>query len=403
MNKLRKTICIGLLAAILGLPGAANAEPVPLARLGHVHGIALDPGEPSRVLLATHQGLFAASPNGLATRVSKLNADFTALTVHPKDPGKFFASAKSAKGGNLGVMVSEDGGATWRRISDAADGQMAFQAITISPTNPDLMYGAGKDLQVSRDGGLTWRRVAPAPESLLALSASSGDENILLAATMKGLLISHDGGQNWRAGYFIKRPATMVHSTASGRQFAFIYGTGLVETQEPSLAWKTVAFDFQDRAIMGIVVSPDDPGRFFAVTDTGVAMTSADGGKRWTSFQGSQRISAATLARGKNLFEENCEACHGVKGIGERPDDPEARDEYGFAAPALNDDAHAWHHPDQQLVEMILNGSRRNERMIAWKETLSRDEAGYLVTYIKSLWSFRSLACQGGRHTSCMQ
>ena len=52
---------------------------------------------------------------------------------------------------------------------------------------------------------------------------------------------------------------------------------------------------------------------------------------------------------------------------------------------------------------MILNGSSRNERMIAWKETLSRDDAEYLVAYIKSLWSFRSLACQGGRHMACMR
>ena len=80
-----------------------------------------------------------------------------------------------------------------------------------------------------------------------------------------------------------------------------------------------------------------------------------------------------------------------------------AIDEYGFVAPALNDDAHAWHHPDRQLIEMILNGSSRNQRMIAWKATLSRENAENLVAYIKNLWSFRSLACQGGRHMKCMR
>lgn len=403
MRTLRNLVFFGMLIGVGGLALGAVAQPVALDRLGHVHGIALDPGAPNKILLATHRGLYSATSDGQATRVSELSADFTALAVDPRNPAKLFASGKSADEQNLGVMASEDGGLTWRKISDGDGGPVAFQAIAVSRANPELLYAAGKDLQVSRDGGLTWRRLAAAPDRLFALSASSRDQTTIFAATMKGLLISSDGGQNWRAGYFVKRPATMVHSTRAGRQLAFVYGTGLIATQEPGLAWKTVSPEFQDRVIMGLALSAGDPDRLYAYADTGAVMTSADGGKSWTSFEGSQRISAATLARGKSLFEDNCEACHGVKGVGEKPGDPGARDEYGFVAPAMNDDAHAWHHPDRQLVEMILNGSERNERMIAWKETLSRQDAIDLVGYIKSLWSFRSLACQGARHMACMR
>ncbi|MDP7547930.1 MAG: hypothetical protein QGF20_11605, partial [Alphaproteobacteria bacterium] len=85
--------------------------------------------------------------------------------------------------------------------------------------------------------------------------------------------------------------------------------------------------------------------------------------------------------------------------------EPGARDADGLPlAPALDDSAHGWHHPDAQLIATILNGSPRNPRMAPWKEHgLSRDDARSLVAYIKSLWNFRSLACQGSRHMRCMR
>ena len=195
----------------------------------------------------------------------------------------------------------------------------------------------------------------------------------------------------------------MVHVTSHGQLFVFVYGTGLITAEESQLTWKTIARDFQDRVLMGLVADPHDQNRVYARTDTGAVMTSRDGGRTWTSFEGSERATAQAIREGERLFAENCQQCHGIQGVGERPEDPYAKDAYGFVAPALNDDAHAWHHPDRQLIDMILNGSSRNERMIAWKSTLSRENAENLVVYIKSLWSFRSLACQGGRHMMCMR
>jgi hypothetical protein len=40
--------------------------------------------------------------------------------------------------------------------------------------------------------------------------------------------------------------------------------------------------------------------------------------------------------------------------------------------------------------------------MIPFKELVTENEARSLVAYIKSLWGFRSLACQGARHMRCM-
>ena len=41
---------------------AAHAESVPLSEVSHIHGITVDPEDPSRLYLATHHGVWLASP-----------------------------------------------------------------------------------------------------------------------------------------------------------------------------------------------------------------------------------------------------------------------------------------------------------------------------------------------------
>lgn len=115
-------------------------------------------------------------------------------------------------------------------------------------------------------------------------------------------------------------------------------------------------------------------------------------------------LSPKLVAKGERLYKKNCIACHGEKGIGENPRDIYAKDEKGnYVAPPLNESAHAWHHTDEQLVAIILDGSFRNPRMIAWKTQLPKDDVGALVEYIKSLWSERIRKyCQGPKHMECL-
>ncbi len=118
----------------------------------------------------------------------------------------------------------------------------------------------------------------------------------------------------------------------------------------------------------------------------------------------SSDLSSSLVAKGEGFYKKNCIACHGEKGAGENPADIYAMDSKGnYVAPPLNESAHAWHHTDEQLVEIILDGSSRNPRMIAWKNQISKDDARALVEYIKSLWSERIRKyCQGPKHMECM-
>lgn len=106
---------------------------------------------------------------------------------------------------------------------------------------------------------------------------------------------------------------------------------------------------------------------------------------------------------GKALYEKHCQVCHQKDGVGERPIPWSIRKPGYFTAMPLNETSHAWHHSDEQLVTIILEGLRRTNRMPAFKAVLSAKEVDDIVAYMKSLWSSRIVACQGPQHMRCMQ
>lgn len=396
---------VAVVAGNLLLAAAASAEnEIYLHQIPEVTGIAFDAADPAKLRIATPYGLFLVSSDGAAEHVADDVGVLMALVAHPGRPSTFYSSGFRSRTEKLGVLRSEDAGVTWESIAEGADGPAAFLSMAISSADPATLYGVDGAVQVSRDGGLTWAVSGPAPGEVFDIAASALDPSALFAATRDGLMVSADGGATWRPAHPSRLPATMVDVAADGRIHAFVYGLGLLRAEEPDLDWALVSSGFEDRAIMTLAVDPTDGRRMLAVTDTGAVMVSADGGESWLDFEGRLEATPERIAQGRALYEETCAACHGAAGVGERPDDMYAMDEDGLVvAPPLDDSAHGWHHPDEQLVQIILEGSPRNPRMAAWRELLSPDDARAVVAYIKSLWSFRSLACQGARHMTCMR
>jgi photosystem II stability/assembly factor-like uncharacterized protein len=257
-----------------------------LARKTHFHGIAVDAGDPDRLYLATHHGLYAVEPDGSATRLSPVQ-DFMGFTPHPTEPSILYASGHPPGGGNLGFIASEDGGRYWTQLAEGAGGPVDFHQMDVSLADPETIYGAySGNLQISREGGKEWQVVGPAPEGLIALAASSMDTGTLYAATQSGLLKSEDGGRTWQDAYWLRQPATMVHVTPDGAVYAFLVGTGLIRTTEPKLTWQTVSGSFGDEYILHFAVDPTMEGQLYAVTmhpqthRQGI-VASRDGGKTW--------------------------------------------------------------------------------------------------------------------------
>lgn len=291
-----RRVVLGVLAtaAVAGIDGlyisgAFSQGPATIAALArdtHFHGIAVDPADSARVYLATHHGLYMMGLDGRAQRISEV-LDYMGFTAHPTDATLLFASGHPAGGGNLGFIVSRDGGRTWTKLSDGIGGPVDFHQMDVSKADPRVIYGVYQSLQRSTDGGRTWQLVGPAPADIIALAASSVDVNTLYAATQSGLKQSTDGGRAWKT--LSDRPTTMVHVTRDGTVYAFMIGTGLVRASESNLAWQVLGKGFGDEYLLHLAADPRDPKRLYAVTHNfrtraqGV-IASRDGGEHWTQL-----------------------------------------------------------------------------------------------------------------------
>ncbi len=365
-----------------------------------IYGIAVDPAtNGGTVLIATQYGLLRARPDGLSELVPSLKAAVVSLATDPDDPNHLFASTVDSKGAPGNLMESTDGGITWAPVEGAKP--VIVGALSLSRMKPGRMVGLASKIMVSDDTGKTWRTLAATPDKTFAVAPSPTIADRIYAGTMTGLMVSDDNGATWRDAGAGNQPITMITGLADGRLLAFAYSRGLLGAREPDLKWTLLAEGFEDRFMVDLAQNPQRPDEVFATFDTGAILMSRDGGRKWISFEGSDWATPEHIANGKKLFQQNCQACHGVNGIGEAPGNPSAKDKYGFKAPALNNDAHAWHHSDRGIFATISKGSPRNRRMVAFSMRLSDDEIRDIVAYIKTLWSLRSLACQGARHRGC--
>ena len=279
-----------LALAVLALPAAA--QETTLGRLlaeSHVHGIAMDPGDPMRLILATHGGLYAA--NLLSRRAEPLSdgtKDLMGFVPVPGEPGAFLASGHPATGGNLGVVRSVDGGATWEALSPGANGPVDFHQMAASLADPALVWGVqhGVVLQRSGDGGATWEAVGPAPAGVIDLAASPTDPATLYAATEAGLRVSRDGGASWEAAHPAAAPVSVVEAAPDGRILAFVVGEGLLAATEPDLAWQAPGAWAEQGAPLHLAIDPANPDRMVAATTDGRLLISATGGQTWSLVAG---------------------------------------------------------------------------------------------------------------------
>jgi len=273
------TIAAALAYAALAMPAAA-ADSVSLAELQkqtHYHGLAVDPADPSRLYLATHHGFYRIGADGTATRLSQVQ-DFMGFTPHPTDPSVLYASGHPSNGGNLGFLMSIDGGANWTQIAPGADGPVDFHQMDVNPADPKVIYGVYRGLQVSRDGGKTWAIAGQPPEGLIALAASASAAERIYGATQIGLMVSDDAGATWRALAFGGMPVSMIATGADGALYAYVVGNGLMRaTEAQPETWAPLSSD--PRIQLHLAIDGKEPNRLFAIAHKAGIIRSDDGGK----------------------------------------------------------------------------------------------------------------------------
>lgn len=266
--KFSAVFAVALLAAVPA--GAASLDGT------HVHGLAWDPADPNRLLIATHHGLMALE-DGTLEAVSARRDDFMGFSVHPAG-GVFLASGHPEGGGNLGVIVSWDGGRTWEPLSPGADGPVDFHQMDVGKADPTIMVGVFGAIQASRDGGRTWAVTGRPPAHILGLALSAAEPEKVYAATQAGLFESPDLGASWSKAGDMEAPATMVTTTADGTVWTYDVQNGLTRKAPGANVFATVGPTLADDAILHLAVKD---GEMAAATYKGAMIRSTDGGRTW--------------------------------------------------------------------------------------------------------------------------
>lgn len=98
-------------------------------------------------------------------------------------------------------------------------------------------------------------------------------------------------------------------------------------------------------------------------------------------------LDPSRLAEGRGLYNQHCASCHGANLEG-APEWKTPLADGSFPAPPHDSTGHTWHHSDELLIDITLNGGnpQSNSKMPAFKEQLSHDQVVAILDYIKSQW-----------------
>lgn len=94
----------------------------------------------------------------------------------------------------------------------------------------------------------------------------------------------------------------------------------------------------------------------------------------------------AILARGRQVFAQNCAQCHGAQAQG-APNWQRRAADGRYPPPPLNGTGHAWHHPTAALEQVIKEGTIKiGGNMPPWKDKLSDEDIEAVIAWFQSLW-----------------
>ena len=245
------------------------------ASLHDLDSVAVDPHHPDVIYVGTSHLPWKTTDGGRhwnSIHEGMIDdSDVMSIVVDRSRPSRVFASACS------GIYRSENAGALWRKIGGIPNTARRTHVIRLDPHHPQVLFaGTTEGLWKSENGGGSWRRVTPADWSVNGLVVSEATPGRLVLGTQKlGVLVSDDGGQNFRAsneGFNHRRIiALALDSTNPVRVLAVLADAPepLLATDDGGRTWKPLGPGLRSEAVRGLYASP---GGWWAALDRGGLM-----------------------------------------------------------------------------------------------------------------------------------
>jgi photosystem II stability/assembly factor-like uncharacterized protein len=266
-----------------------------------IHQIATTSSHPNWVYIRAvsdyHSStLFRSNDGGDSWATSPLTGEwfsqgFLPIAIDPTQPEKLYTSS-----GTGGIIVSTNGGLTWRCVLEAdIAGPMhfAFSSGAIYAGVDPIVFGESPVIYRSLDGGETWETLPWTPPDDLNDLRIGGINNSRLFAALDGfgIFLSDDAGQTWQtSNNGLRSPVVIAKLYNAQIDPETIYAISewprdaLFITRNGGQAWSEPIIEAPRTA----VVNPDHPEVIWVLDGDGV-LESVDAGQVW------QRVSTLPM------------------------------------------------------------------------------------------------------------
>ncbi|MGH2602778.1 MAG: WD40/YVTN/BNR-like repeat-containing protein, partial [Dehalococcoidia bacterium] len=157
-------------------------------------------------------------PKGLKGRIG--------VAVSPARPGRVFALMEAEKDGS-GLYRSEDGGASWQRISEDREIQgrrWYYMHVFPDPQDADTVWVLSGRCFKSIDGGVSWQEMPTPHGDNHDLWIDPRNPSRMIEGNDGGACVSFNGGLTWSTIY--NQPTAQFYHVAVDTRFPYhVYGT----------------------------------------------------------------------------------------------------------------------------------------------------------------------------------
>jgi hypothetical protein len=250
--------------------------------IGRVASIAVDPGNPSHLLLgAAGGGIWESKNTGAAWAPCTDHMPslaIGAIAFDPKTPSKVYAgSGEGNFYANLGAGVykSTNGGTTWAVVASAPFVGVGFYDLVVDPANPTVLYAATTSgFYKSTNSGASWSLKRPGACWDISVHANGGSVEVL-ATFASGLFVSTNGGNTFAAVTLPSGPAGSWTRLAVDRvkttpDIAYVFGAAGSSAylwRRTGTTWKKIALPTLDIGQAWydwyVAATPNNPNRVY--------------------------------------------------------------------------------------------------------------------------------------------
>lgn len=287
-----------------------------------VTALAVDPGRPGSLWI----GLTGVVRGGLLARSDDRGATFRVVRRWEDRAAARVVAVAVQKGrrvvvtgGDQGLEVSEDGGATWRPSVPPLDPGSAISFVSFHPFRPDVLYtGSFRHPFRSADLGASWRRIANGmveDTEVFSLDFWPSDPDDIWAATCGWVYRSRDGGESWtryREGLADRRTHVVRRDPRDPSRVLAGTTGGLFETRDAGRSFRRIG---PEMVVNTLTFDPARPEVLLVGTESGGVQRSQDGGASFVEANAGlaeARVSAvAVTGSGRVVVSRAADGGHG--------------------------------------------------------------------------------------------